>query len=173
MMFDVIFTSTPLFMTPMNMLLGRTLAGCALVAGLTTSGCKQKVEAPLALPPPPPTPVTLSASSDPVAPVPDPNAPPPTNTAATSNTLNPETKDIFKGMAQRDIDEFKGSATPETHDMNMGPLLEAVNGYKMEFRRFPTTQEEMVKARYLPRVLHAPKGKNYVINPESGEITVQ
>jgi hypothetical protein len=162
--------------TVMNMSLGKTLAGCALVVGLVTSGCKDKPEAPLAPPPAPPAPISLTAPADPATPVADPNAPPPPPGTATPTAISaPDltTVDKFKGLTPQQIEEYKASATPETHDLNMGPLLEAVNGYKMEFRRFPTTQEELVKARYLPRVLHAPKGKKYVINPESGEITIQ
>ncbi len=162
----------------MNMSLGKTLAGCALLAGLASSGCKEKVDAPLALPPAPPAPVTMNAAPDPAAPpVANPNTPPPPPGAAAPTAITPApdltTVDKFKGMSQRDIDDFKASATPETHDMNLGPLLEAVNGYKSEFRRYPATQEELVKARYLPKVLYAPKGKKYAINPETGEITVQ
>lgn len=76
-------------------------------------------------------------------------------------------------MTAQQIEEFKSTATPETHDMNIAPLTEAINGFFAEFKRLPANQEEMVKARYLTRVLYAPKGKKYVIDPKTGEITVQ
>jgi hypothetical protein len=94
-------------------------------------------------------------------------SPPPDQLAANA------TNDIYKGLSPEQIEDLKAGTTPETHDLNLGALNEAVTGYMAEYRRAPANQEEMVKARYLPRVLHAPKGKRYVINQESGEVTVE
>jgi hypothetical protein len=96
-------------------------------------------------------------------------ATPPSDTVAAST--GPQ--DMFKGMTPEQIAEFKATASPETHDMNLAPLLEAINGFNAEFKRLPANQEEMVKKRYLARVLYAPKGKKYVINPQTGEVTVE
>lgn len=80
---------------------------------------------------------------------------------------------MFKGMSQRDIDDFKSQATPETHDMNIGPIMEAITGFQAEFRRYPANMEELVKSRYLAKVLYAPKGKKYSINQKTGEVTAE
>ena len=82
-------------------------------------------------------------------------------------------EDMFKGMTEQQIQDFKETATPETHDMNLPILMEGVTGFMAEFKRVPSSQEEMVKARYLQRVMPPPKGKRYVINPESGEVTAE
>lgn len=76
-------------------------------------------------------------------------------------------------MTPQQIEEFKATATPETHDMNIAPLNEAVTGFAAEFKRAPANQEELVKTRYLPRVLYPPKGKRYVIDQETMEVKVE
>jgi hypothetical protein len=82
-------------------------------------------------------------------------------------------ENMFKGMTEQEIKEFKETATPETHDLNLPILMEGVTGFMAEFKRVPSSQEEMVKARYLQRVMPPPKGKRYVINPENGEVTAE
>jgi hypothetical protein len=145
------------------------ILGCLSAAVLTLNGCGGGKDDALVAPPPPPAApaVSMTATPEPaaapVATTPEETAPPPP----------PTLEELAKKMTPQQLEDYKAGTTPETHDMNLGPLLEAVNGFKAEFRRYPTTQEEMVKARYLPKILHAPKGKKYVINSETGEITVQ
>ncbi len=81
--------------------------------------------------------------------------------------------DIFKGMTPKQIEEYKQTATPETHDLNIGRIQEAAEGFYKEFGHPATSQDQLVKARYLPSVLPAPKGKKYVFNAKSAEVTVE
>lgn len=151
--------------------------GCALVVGLTVSGCGGKEEAEIAPPPVSAAPVSLTATPEGAAP-PVAGAPgeaPPPGAVAGGPPVPPEAgpTDIFKGMTEQQIKEFKETATPETHDLNLGTLQEAIVGFSAEFKRIPASQEEMVKARYLQRVLPAPKGKRYVIDKETGEVATE
>jgi len=148
----------------------------SFVLGLVLcAGCGEKTDTlDVAAPAPPPVGANavapLPAPADaPPAPVGSPATPggPPAQLAASG------TNDMFKGLNPQQIEDLKAGTTPETHDLNLGTLNEAVTGYMAEFRRAPANQEEMVKARYLPRVLHPPKGKRYVINQESGEVAVE
>ncbi len=150
----------------------------ACIIGLALcAGCGGEEENLAVAPPAPPTAgadagVSLAPATS-ATQVPDPSAPrdvaapPPEQIAATG------TNDMFKGLNPQQVEELKAGTTLETHDLNLDPLNEAVTGFMAEYRRAPANQEEMVKARYLPRVLHAPKGKRYVINQESGEVTVE
>ena len=56
--------------------------------------------------------------------------------------------------------------------VNLTPLKEAIYGYYGEYRRAPKDQQDLVAARYLPRVLKAPKGKKYVIDQKTMEVSV-
>ena len=152
---------------------------CGLVAGLVAGGCGGKEEE-VAVPPPAPVAqgVSMTAAPDagtatpaggnPAGGAPEVAAVAPPGAAAESGS-----QDIFKGMNEQQIKEFKETATPETHDMSLPILMEGVTGFMAEFKRVPSSQEEMVKARYLQRVLFAPKGKRYVIKPQTGEVTTE
>lgn len=127
-------------------------------------------------PPPPPSAgpgVTMTATPDPVAPATQAPGPDGVAAAQSPGQAAEATADQFKGMTAQQIEEFKATATPETHDMNLPILMEAVTGFMAEFKRAPANQEEMIKARYLQRVMVPPKGKRYVINPESGDVTAE
>jgi len=147
------------------------------VATLSLIGCGGKADEEIAAPAAPvASGVSMSAATEagavaPVAGNPGEavTATPPS--AAMAAPTGPQ--DMFKGMSPEQIEEFKATASPETHDMNLAPLLEAINGFNAEFKRLPVNQEEMVKKRYLARVLYAPKGKKYVIDPKTGEVTVE
>ena len=150
-----------------------------LAAGLLAGGCGGKEDVTVA-PPPAPSAQGVSMAATPetgaVAPTggnPVGGAPEVAAVAPPGAAVESGPQDIFKGMTEQQIKEFKESATPETHDMNLAPLMEAVTGFMAEFKRAPGSQEEMVKARYLQRVLFAPKGKRYVINPQTGEVTTE
>ncbi len=146
-----------------------------LLALVLMTGCGGKDETLVAPPPPPAAPPVTMAAPEVAPPAGNPAEGAPNVTAAAGPGAGVEAGpvDKFKGMTQQQIEDFKAQSTPETHDMNLAPLMEAVTGFMAEFRRVPTSQEEMVKARYLAKVLHAPKGKRYVINPETGEVTVE
>ncbi len=150
-----------------------------LAAGLVAGGCGGKDEEIVA-PPPAPVAQGVSMTATPDAATVAPaggnasgGAPEVVAVAPPGVATESGPQDIFKGMNEQQIKEFKESATPETHDMSLPILMEAITGYMAEFKRVPTSQEEMVKARYLQRVLFAPKGKRYVINPETGEVTTE
>jgi hypothetical protein len=49
---------------------------------------------------------------------------------------------------------------------------QAVQQYNIIEGRFPRTLDELVESRYLPKLPVAPRGKRYVYNPQSGEVTV-
>ncbi len=153
-------------------------SGCLSAVILALTGCGGSKDDALVAPPPPPAPpvsmtATPEASAPPTTGNPAEGAPNVTAAAGPGAGVEAGPVDKFKGMTQQQIEDFKAQSTPETHDMNLAPLMEAVTGFMAEFRRVPTSQEEMVKARYLAKVLHAPKGKRYVINPETGEVTVE
>lgn len=144
-------------------------------------GCGGKDDAGIIPPPPPvteavtmnaaPPPAAAAAPDAPAAPgaaVPDGAAP-----AAIATTATAQPEDMFKGMTEKQIEDFKKSATPETHDMNLTPLSEAVYGFFQEYGRPPASQEQLVKAGHLPKVLPAPKGKKYVIDPKTLQVSTQ
>ena len=130
------------------------------------AGCGGQDES-LVAPPPPPAASPVTMTTPEVAP------PDTANPADAAPAPTPTVEELTKNMTPQQLEDFKAGTTIETHDLNLAPLNEAVTGFEAEFRRIPTSQEEMVKARYLPRVLQAPKGKRYVINQESGEVTVE
>ncbi len=152
------------------------MLGLGLSVALAVSGCGDKEEDVVV---PPPAPAAQGVSMEvPSEAVGAPTVGAPTGdgagvvaVAAPGAATESGPQDIFKGMTEEQIKEFKESATPETHDMNLPILMEGVTGFMAEFKRVPGSQEEMVKARYLQRVLPPPKGKRYVIDPESGEVT--
>ena len=150
--------------------------GCWLAVGLMVVGCGGKEEE-VVVPPPAPVAegVSMTAAPDaaaaPVGGNPAGGAPEVAAVAPPGAAAESGSQDIFKGMTEREIKEFKETTTPETHDMNLPILMEGVTGFMAEFKRVPGSQEEMVKARYLQRVLPPPKGKRYVFDPESGEVT--
>jgi hypothetical protein len=80
---------------------------------------------------------------------------------------------MFKGMTPGQIEEYKKNATPETIDMNIGRVMEAAEGFYKEYGRPAANQDQLVKAGYLPKALAAPKGKKYVFNPKTTDITVE
>lgn len=155
------------------------ILGLGLALGLVVVGCGGKEEEIVAPPPAPAAQgVSMSTAPDTAAAAPaggNPagGAPEVAAVAAPGAGVESGPVDMFKGMTEEQIKEFKETATPETHDMNLPVLMEGVTGFMAEFKRVPSSQEEMVKARYLQRVLPAPKGKYYVINPESGEVTAE
>jgi hypothetical protein len=136
-------------------------------------GCGEKADSLDVAPPVPPAAGVSLAPAPSSAPAPGPGAPGDVTSPPPDQLAANATNDIYKGLSPQQIEDLKAGTTLETHDLNLDPLNEAVTGFAAEFRRIPTSQEEMVKARYLPRVLHAPKGKRYVINQESGEVTVE
>jgi len=163
----------------MKSALNSVLVGIGLVAGLLAGGCGGKEEEMMAPPPAPAAQgVSMGVPAETAGGAPDVGAPNSDGTgvvavAPPGATTPAAPEDIFKGMTEQQIKEFKETATPETHDMNLPILMEGVTGFMAEFKRVPGSQEEMVKARYLQRVLPPPKGKRYVINPESGEVTTE
>jgi len=162
--------------TGMISLAGWSASSSLVLALALTPGCGGGKDDALVAPPPPSAPpVSMTATPEVAPPTGNPADGAPNVTAAAGPGAGVEAGpvDKFKNMTPQQIEDFKAQTTPETHDMNLAPLMEAVTGYMGEFRRAPTSQEEMVKARYLPRVLQAPKGKRYVINPETGEVTLQ
>ncbi len=52
-------------------------------------------------------------------------------------------------------------------------LNQAVKQYNVIENRFPATLEELVSARYLPKLPAAPRGKRYVYDAKAGEVTVE
>lgn len=152
-------------------------SGCLSAVVLALTGCGGGKDDALVAPPPPPAPpvsmtATPEASAAPTTGNPAEGAPNVTAAAGPGEAAGVPV-DQFKGMTAQQIADFKAETTPETHDMNLSPLMEAVTGFMAEYRRAPANQEEMVKARYLAKVLQAPKGKRYVINPQTGEVTVE
>lgn len=135
-------------------------------------GCGNKEDS-LAVSLPPPAPdakaeVTMPAPAfkpdgTPTA-IPDaPPVPPPT----TDEGL----KAITKGMTEQQVKEFKETASFETHDTQIALISEAANTYYNEFNRAPANVEALVKAGHLSRLLVAPKGKKYVIDPKTLAVT--
>jgi len=80
---------------------------------------------------------------------------------------------MFRGMTPKQIEDFKKNSTPETHDMNIGRIMDAAEGFYKEYGRPAASQDQLVKAGYLPSVLPAPKGKKYVFNPKTTDVTVE
>lgn len=155
-----------------------SLTGAALLTGCG-GGDKDAVPA---APAPAPKQAAEVKANGPATPT-----PPPTTAPAGAQAQNPgapaglvaappgdssSTNDVFKGMTKQQIEDFKSNATPETHDMNITPLKEAIYGYFSEYRRPPKNVQDLVDARYLPRLLKAPKGKKYVIDQKTMEVSV-
>jgi hypothetical protein len=154
------------------------ISGLGLLAAVFVTGCGGDKDDALVAPPPPPAQpgVSLAPAADAAATPTVGNSAdgaPNVTAAAGPGAAAGVPVDQFKGMTPQQIADFKAETTPETHDMNLSPLMEAVTGFMAEYRRAPANQEEMVKARYLAKVLQAPKGKRYVINPQTGEVTVE
>jgi hypothetical protein len=150
---------------------------CGLAVSVMASGCGGKEEVVVAPPPAVAEGVSLTAApaavGAPVLSAPGAGGPEVVAVAPPGAVTPAGPENMFKGMSEREIKEFKETATPETHDLNLPILMEGVTGFMAEFKRVPSSQEEMVKARYLQRVMPPPKGKRYVINPESGEVTTE
>lgn len=150
-------------------------------ASLMLIGCGGKDDAGVVPPPPPPVtePISMNAAPAPGPAAPDspaaPSVPSPDGTtpAAIATTATAKPEDMFKGMTEKQIADFKSTATPETHDMNLTPLSEAVYGFFQEFGRPPASQDQLVKSGHLPKVLVAPKGKKYVIDPKTLQVTTE
>ena len=152
--------------------------GFGLAASLVASGCGEREEVAVVPPPAVAEGVSLNAPAEAASGAPAMGAPNSEGTGVVAlappgavPSAGPE--DMFKGMTEQQIQDFKETAPPETHDMNLQILMEGVTGFMAEFKRVTSSQEEMVKARYLQRVMPPPKGKRYVINPESGEVTAE
>lgn len=156
------------------------VSSALLVAMLTGCGGGKEDSVPVAPAPAPKQTAEVKATATTAA-TPPPGAP---GSAQTENPGSPaglvaappgdtsSTNDIFKGMTKQQIEDYKATASPETHDMNLTPLKEAIYGYYGEYRRAPKDQQDLVAARYLPRVLKAPKGKKYVIDQKTMEVSV-
>ena len=147
------------------------VAGCALATGLIVSGCGGgKDDASVAVaPPPPPAEVSLAPAADAATPpATAPGEAPPTNTttAAISGPV-----DEFRGMSPKQIDEFKKGYTPETHDINHGIVAEGALAFFNEYGRAPQTVEQIAKAGFIRAGITAPKGKQYVIDPKTLNVT--
>ena len=52
-------------------------------------------------------------------------------------------------------------------------LNKAVQQYQVIEGRYPRTLDELVAARYLPKLPPAPRGKRFVYDSKAGEVTVQ
>lgn len=50
---------------------------------------------------------------------------------------------------------------------------QAVQQFNIIEGRLPRTLDELVESRYLPKLPVAPRGKRYIYNPKSGEVTVE
>ena len=143
--------------------------GCVLAVGLVMCGCGEKEEPMVAAPPPKAEPVTMSVAPDPAAPpAAAPGQAPPTNTttAAISGPV-----DEFRGMTPQQIEEFKKGATPETHDINHSIVAEGALAFFNEYGRAPQTVEQIAKAGFIRAGITAPKGKQYVIDPKTLNVT--
>jgi hypothetical protein len=159
----------------MKALTSSLVCGSLLGISLMGTGCGPgKDDVGLAAPPPPPPAAVSDVSLDKnVA------ATPPGGTTAPTNVpsaLPPPTTDeglaaITKGMTPKEIKEFKETASFETHDTQIGLISEAANSYYNENKKAPASVEELVRGGYLPRLLQAPKGKKYVIDPQSLAVT--
>lgn len=146
------------------------MAGCALATGLLASGCGGKEEPMVVAPPPAAAPVSLTAAPDPAAPpVAAPGEAPPPAAATGATTPNPA--DEFKGMTEKQIDEFKKGYTPETHDLNIGLVAEGALAFFNEYGRAPQNVEQIANSGFIRKGITAPKGKQYVIDPKTLNVT--
>lgn len=149
-----------------------------LVAGGMV-GCGGKEDSIAVAPPAPPDSsagVSLAEPAPAATTAPTEGAPGAPGTATTPANLPPPTteeglKAITKGMTEQQIKEFKETASFETHDTQIAIISEAANTYYNEFQRAPANVEALVKAGHLSRVLQAPKGKKYVIDQKTLEVT--
>lgn len=151
---------------------------CSGILAVSTmlTGCGQGKEDASLAPPPPPVKaneVTLDKGKD------SPAALAPNGVAAANAPgvpLAPPTSDeglaaITKGMTPKEIKEFKETASFETHDTQINLIADAANSFYNENKRAPSSVEELVRTGHLPKLLLPPKGKKYVIDPNSLAVT--
>jgi hypothetical protein len=143
----------------------------AVLTGLT--GCGSKDDTSLAPPPPPAKTKEVTVEKDMAVPAPNGVA---GATNAPAVPLPPPTTDeglaaITKGLTPQQIKEYKETASLETHDVQINLIADAANSFYNENKRAPASVEELVRAGHLPKLLQAPKGKKYVIDPTSLAVT--
>ena len=152
-----------------------TLPCASLVVMTILGGCggSSKEDTDM-LAPPPAAPKTAAVSLDKST-----SAPPLANPLGTNNlnpALPPATTPeglaaITKGLTPDQIKEFKETASIETHDTQINLISDAANSFYNDKKRAPKSVEELVQTGFLPKLLVAPKGKKYVINPDSLAVT--
>jgi hypothetical protein len=159
----------------MNARIAPLAFGSLVVLAALVAGCGPgKEDASLAPPPPPAKVKDLSLDQAKEAPVlapgqvattnaPAPVLPPPTTEAGMAA--------ITKGLTEKEIKEFKETASIETQDTQINLIADAANSFYNENKRAPVSVEELVRTGHLPRLLTAPKGKKYVIDPTSLAVT--
>ncbi len=60
-----------------------------------------------------------------------------------------------------------------TEVAGLSELNKAVQQFNVIEGRYPRTLDELVASRYLPKIPGAPRGKRFIYNPKSGDVTVE
>ena len=60
-----------------------------------------------------------------------------------------------------------------TEVVGLSELNKAVQQFNVIEGRYPRTLDELVASRFLPKIPVAPRGKRFIYNPKSGEVTVE
>lgn len=74
------------------------------------------------------------------------------------------------GDYARTLDKSEKKAAEIT---GQGMLTQAVQQFNVLEGRYPRTLDELVESRYLSKLPVAPRGKRFIYNPKSGDVTVE
>lgn len=74
------------------------------------------------------------------------------------------------GDYARTLDKSEKKAAEVT---GLTTLTQAVQQFNVLEGRFPRTLDELVESRYLQKLPAAPRGKRFIYNPKSGEVTAE
>ncbi len=84
-------------------------------------------------------------------------------------TKAPEAKGPVADYA-RNLSDAEKKATEVT---GLDTLNKAVQQFQVLEGRYPTSLDELVASRFLPKIPAAPRGKRFIYNPRSGEVMVE
>ena len=88
---------------------------------------------------------------------------------ASDATKAPEATGSLADYA-RNLSNAEKKATEVT---GLDTLKKAVQQYQVLEGRFPNSLDELIAARFLPKLPAAPRGKRFIYDPRSGDVTVE
>lgn len=103
------------------------------------------------------------AGSSPAAPA-GAAAPSAAGQAGATGSQSDEEKELAKQLAEQMASEPQG-------DQSVGLLQSASDSFYNAFNRPPASFQELIKSGYLGAVPAAPKGRQYVLDPKTGEVS--